>query len=74
MGNITEAALNLFVNSAVNNFLKNNKELTPREQMYIDILKNRDSERGIPLANNLCETMEGSKEQAMNKACQFFKL
>ncbi len=65
--------LGAFVDKAVNEFIKNaGDNITPIQQNYIDILRNRDESRGIPTANNLCNSMGETREQAIAKASKFF--
>lgn len=74
MGNFTDKALLFLVNSALNQFEKNNQNITPTQQEYIRILRNMDVETGISTANNLCSTMRETREQAVNEAAQFFHI
>lgn len=74
MNTLAEGALNILVNSALNQFEKNNPNPTKIQQEYIRILRNRDAENGIPTATNLCSTMGETKEEALNKAARYFNI
>lgn len=46
----------------------------PRKREFIDILKNRDAQRGQAMAQNLCNTYGVSQEEAAARARQFFNI
>lgn len=62
------------INSILSYFLTKNSNITPTQQTYIDTIKNGDSAKGEALADNLCQSMGMTREQAINQAKQFFHL
>ncbi len=65
--------MNMFINSAVNSFIDQNKgNITPTQQHYIDVLKSGNESEGIDLATNICNSMNTSKEAAVSQASKFF--
>lgn len=66
---------NGLANFALQMMLKNsNAQNTPMGREFMDILQSGDEQRGIQLANNLCQTYGESKENAINKARNFFHI
>lgn len=64
------------VNFLLNQLIQNNPNIqqNPQAQSMIDIIKNNDSVKGEQIANNLLQTYGVSKEDALKRAQQFFKL
>lgn len=58
------------------NMLQSNKQMaqTPLGQEFMNILQNRDYKRGVELANNLCQTYNTPKDQALQQARNFFHM
>lgn len=68
--------MNNTINMLLNNLLQNNPNIqqNPQAQNMIDAIKNNDSVKGEQIANNLLQTYGVSKEDALKRAQQFFKL
>lgn len=58
------------------NMLNQNPQIAnnPRAQELLQVIQNGDSAKGEQIANNLCNTMGVSKEQAIRDAKQFFHI
>lgn len=67
MSNFVNQAINALVNRSGNN-------LTQTQQDYINVIKNGDSSQGEQIANNLCNSMGLSKEEAITQARNFFHI
>lgn len=64
------------VNFLLNQLIQNNPNIqqNPQAQAMIDVIKNNDQTKGEQIANNLLQTYGVSKEDALKRAQQFFKL
>lgn len=56
--------------------LKNNQNVksNPMAQGMIDVVESGDAKRGEQMANNLCESMGITKEDALKQAKAFFNI
>lgn len=56
------------------NLIKNNPNIAnnPNAQHYIEVIQSGDSKQGEEIANNLCQTMGMTKEEAINQAKKKF--
>lgn len=65
---------NGLMNFALQMMMKNsNAQNTPMGREFMEILQTGDEQRGIQLANNLCQSYGDSRESAYNKALNYFQ-
>lgn len=46
----------------------------PQAQAMLDVLRTGDAQRGQQIANNLCQSMGVTPQQAVQEAASYFKL
>lgn len=58
------------------NMLQRNPNVAnnPQAQGYLEVIQNNDSEKGQQIAENICKSYGMTKEEALNRAKQFFGL
>lgn len=63
-------------NTLLQSLMANNPAIAnnPNAQNYLNVIQNNDQTRGEEIANNLCQTMGVTKEQAIAQAKAFFGL
>lgn len=48
-------------------------QMTPQQKEFMNILSSNDAQRGEAIANNLCQSMGISRDEAVRQAQQFFQ-
>lgn len=63
-------------NTLLQGLMANNPAIAnnPNAQNYLNVIQNNDQTKGEEIANNLCQTMGVTKEQAIAQAKAFFGL
>lgn len=63
-------------NTLLQSLMANNPAIAnnPNAQNYLNVIQNNDQTKGEEIANNLCQTMGVTKEQAIAQAKAFFGL
>lgn len=63
-------------NTLLQSLMANNPSIAnnPNAQNYLNVIQNNDQTKGEEIANNLCQTMGVTKEQAIAQAKAFFGL
>lgn len=63
-------------NNLLQSLLMNNPSVAnnPNAQNYLNVIQSNDQAKGEEIANNLCQTMGMTKEQALAQAKAFFGL
>lgn len=63
-------------NTLLQGLIANNPAIAnnPNAQNYLNVIQNNDQTKGEEIANNLCQTMGVTKEQAIAQAKAFFGL
>lgn len=63
-------------NTLLQSLMANNPSIAnnPNAQNYLNVIQNNDRTKGEEIANNLCQTMGVTKEQAIAQAKAFFGL
>ena len=63
-------------NNLLQSLLMNNPSVAnnPNAQNYLSVIQNNDSVKGEQIANNMCQSMGMSREEALARAKAFFGL
>lgn len=58
------------------NLIQRNPKIAdnPQAQGYLEVIQNNDSQKGRQIAENICKSYGMTKEEALNRAKQFFGL
>lgn len=58
------------------NMIQRNPKIAnnPQAQGYLEVIQNNDSQKGRQIAENICKSYGMTKEEALNRAKQFFGL
>lgn len=64
------------VNTLLQGLMANNPAIAnnPNAQNYLSVIQNNDSVKGEQIANNMCQSMGMSREEALARAKAFFGL
>lgn len=64
------------MNTLLQSLIANNPNMAnnPNAQNYLNVIQSNDQAKGEQIANNLCQTMGMSREQAIAQAKAFFGL
>lgn len=64
------------VNTLLQGLMANNPAIAnnPNAQNYLNVIQNNDSVKGEQIANNMCQSMGMSREEALARAKAFFGL
>lgn len=64
------------IQQIVNSLLQNNPNIknNPNAQEMLNVIMSNDSVKGEQIARNLCQTYGLTKEEAVQKARQFFNI